>query len=199
VVADRSPASTALPTSSSSVPTTAPEAEPEQQPPPAPSTTSTPTTSAPATTAVPTTSAPRPATSAPPPATEPAAPTVTTGAATQDGVTLTLTATQPADDPSRVHLAIRVRTDHGSSPSGGVYWGDGHIDELGPWGVTGCIPEEGGPLGPDPTAGPLDETLEVEHRAGAPGPLTIDVSIATSFCTTDSRSARAGITVVIPG
>lgn len=91
-----------------------------------------------------------------------------------------------------MHLRIRIEADHGSHPGGSVEW-DGDAGELfglyAELGETSCAamidedpttePE------PDPGAGPVDATFDLEHQYAPGETLRIAVVGATSWCTSD--------------
>lgn len=155
-------------------------------------------TSTPSTTTTSTTSTPASTTTS---TTEPATPPGDTASITDDGLTLTLTAVQDPARPLEVVLTLRAQAEHGSHAGGGFTWGDGTGEQYGSGlGITDCIPEEGDPPpGPDPYAGPIDETLTFTHTYAAPGPVTVYADLGISLCTTDGNGVGLELSFEVRG
>ncbi|HEX7133844.1 MAG TPA: hypothetical protein VF228_14810 [Iamia sp.] len=164
------------------------------------STTSTTTTSPPDTELTPTT------TEAPPTTTE-APPALPSEVAVGDGISVEATVT--AVEGRRVTLSIRIRADHGSHPGGSVAWDVSPSVLFGFWaedGPTDCDDLiDGDPAtnpGPDPGAGPVDETFTVVADVtpvdeDAPvDEVSLSVYGSTSWCTSDEADVR--VTLVLP-
>lgn len=123
-----------------------------------------------------------------------------------DGITVTVEALQDRARPGVVDVTVRVQSDHGSAPGGFLTWGEGRTTDVfggDPEGPMDCIPEsEGGSdvRGPDPSAGPVDQTFTLSHTYDGTG-FTIDLSTTAyvSFCTTDEARLEMSFPVDIGG
>ena len=121
--------------------------------------------------------------------------------ATGDGIAVTVTVRQDRAKPGLVSLELRVRADHASHPGGSVEWKEGETPGL--WGAAVGAPMDcqdmidGTPQSADPGAGPVDQTLRLEHDYGATGPVRLSVLAVVSSCTSDSRSASGSWVVQV--
>lgn len=108
-------------------------------------------------------------------------------------------------DGPEVQMSVRIRADHGSRPGGVVGGGPAGVVPYGSLAETGPIAcddaGDGAPgsnLGPDPEAGPVDETITfLAYVDPANAQTELSVVGLTSFCSTDE--ARTSVTLVVPG